>query len=179
LAVRDSRGFTLIELIIVAAIIAIVMSIAMPMYIHARMRANETSAVASMQAINQAQHVFAQTCGRQKYASSLPGLAKVNPGTSEPYLSPDLTAAKEVEKSGYRIQMSGTEVPEPIETCTGETPADGYQVTADPTIAGSSGMRFFGTNGGVVIYESLESLTGKMPEQGAPNIGQEITSIAR
>lgn len=176
---RDSRGFTLIELVIVAAIIAIVMSIAMPMYIHARLRANETSAVSSLQSINQAQHVFAQTCGRQKYASSLPGLAKVNPGTSEPYLSPDLTADKAVTKNGYVIQMSGTEVPEPIQTCTGETPADAYQATADPTIPGSSGLRFFGSNGGVVIYESQESLTGKMPEHGAPNIGQEIKGIAR
>ena len=179
MSVRDSRGFTLIELIIVAAIIAIVMSIAMPMYLHARLRANETSAIGSLQSINQAQHVFAQTCGRQKYATSLPGLAKVNPGTSEPYLSPDLTAAKEIVKNGYLIQMSGAEVPDPIQTCTGETPADGYQSTADPTIPGSSGLRFFGSNGAVVIYESLETLTGKMPEQGAPNIGQEIKGIAR
>jgi prepilin-type N-terminal cleavage/methylation domain-containing protein len=179
LAVRDSRGFTLIELIIVAAIIAIVLSIAMPMYLHARMRANETAIVAALQSINQAQHVFAQTCGRQKYASSLPGLAKVNPGTSEPFLSPDMTAAKEILKNGYVIRMSGTEVADPIQTCTGETPADGYQATADPTIPGSTGLRFFGTNGAVVIYEHHESLNGKMPETGAPNLGQEVTGLAR
>jgi prepilin-type N-terminal cleavage/methylation domain-containing protein len=177
--VRDSRGFTLIELIIVAAIIAIVMSIAMPMYLHGRMRANETSALTSLQSINKAQHVYAQTCGRQKYASSLPGLAKPNPGTTEPYLSPDLTLAKEVVKNGYLIRMSGTEVPDPIETCTGETPADGYEVTADPTIPGSSGLRFFGTNSAVVVYEHHESLHGKMPETGAPNLGQEVAGAAR
>jgi prepilin-type N-terminal cleavage/methylation domain-containing protein len=177
--VRDSRGFTLIELIIVAAIIAIVMSIAMPMYLHGRMRANETSAVTSLQSINKAQHVFAQTCGRQKYASTLPGLAKPHPGTTEPFLSPDLTGAKEVTKSGYLIRMSGAEVPDPIQTCTGETPADGYEVTADPTIPGSSGLRFFGTNTTVVVFEHHESLNGKMPETGAPNIGQEVRGLAR
>jgi type IV pilus assembly protein PilA len=177
--VRDSRGFTLIELIIVAAIIAIVMSIAMPMYLHARMRANETAAIGALQAINQAQHVYAQTCGRQKYAASLPGLAKVNQGTSEPFLSPDLTAANEVLKNGYLIRMSGTEVADPVQTCTGDTPADGYQATADPTIPGTNGLRFFGTNGAVVIYEHHESLNGKMPENGAPNIGQEVKGLAR
>lgn len=176
---RDSRGFTLIELIIVAAIIAIVMSIAMPMYLHGRMRANETSAVTTLQAINKAQHLYAQTCGRQKFAASLPALGKPNPGTTEPFLSPDLTQAKEVAKSGYLIRMSGTEVPDPIQTCTGDTPADGYEATADPTIPGSSGLRFFGTNTTVIVYEHQESLNGKMPETGAPNLGQEVRGLSR
>ena len=176
---RDSRGFTLLELVIVAAIIAIIMSIAMPMYIHSRLRANETSAVASLRAINQSQHVFAQTCGRQRFAPSLPSLAKPNPGTSEPYLSPDLTAAKEVMKSGYVFSMAGTEVTDPVETCTGDTPVESYQVTADPTTPGTTGIKFFGTNTTIIVYESLETLKEKMPETEAPKIGQELKGVAR
>jgi type IV pilus assembly protein PilA len=179
LIVRGSRGFTLLELVIVAGIIAIIMSIAMPMYLHSRTRANETSAVASLQAINQAQHVFAQTCGRQRFAPSLPSLAKVNPGTSDAYLGPDLTGAPEVVKSGYLFRMSGTETIEPVQTCTGETPVESYQATADPTTPGSSGVRFFGTNTTVIVYENLESLNGRMPETGAPNLGQQIKGITR
>jgi type IV pilus assembly protein PilA len=177
--VRGSRGFTLIELVIVAGIIAIIMSIAMPMYVHSRTRANEVSAVNSLKAINQAQHVFAQTCGRQRFAASLPSLAKVNPGTTEAYLGPDLTSGREVVKNGYLFRMSGTETAEPLQTCTGETPAEGYQATADPTTPGTSGIRFFGTNTTVIVYEHLETLNGRMPEAGAPNLGQEIKGVAR
>jgi type IV pilus assembly protein PilA len=177
--VRGSRGFTLIELVIVVGIVAIIMSIAMPLYLHGRTRANEASAINSLKAINQAQHVFAQTCGRQRFAPSLPSLAKTNPGTSEAYLGPDLTSAKEVVKNGYLFRLSGTETAEPIQTCTGETPVEGYQATADPTAAGTSGIRFFGTNTTVIVYEHLETLSGRMPETGAPNLGQEIKGVTR
>jgi prepilin-type N-terminal cleavage/methylation domain-containing protein len=177
--VRDPRGFTLVELLLVLAIIGILATISIANYRHARLRGTETAAIGALSAINRAQFAYMQTCGRQKFAPHLTSLGKLNPGSTVPYLSPDLTAADEVEKSGYRIQMSGTEVLEPIQTCTGDTPVESYQVTADPIAEETTGKRYFGTNVTLVIYESAESFSGKMPETGAPPLGQEIRGAPR
>ncbi len=85
----------------------------------------ETSAIGSLTAINQAQFAFTQTCGNQKFAPSLPSLGKPNPGTDRRVSESRSDGADEVDKSGYRIAMDGTEVAErwPL-TCTGETPLE-------------------------------------------------------
>ncbi len=176
---RDSRGFTLIELLLVIVILGILMTIAMANYRYARIRGAEVSAIAALTAINQAQFAFMQTCGKQKFAPHLSSLGKVNGATGTAYLSPDLTASEDVDKSGYRISMTGTEVEEPLQTCTGETPVETYSLTADPLVEGTTGFRYFGTNLDLAIYESPESLRGKMPPRGAPSIGQEVRGITR
>jgi prepilin-type N-terminal cleavage/methylation domain-containing protein len=178
--VRDSRGFTLIELLLVILIVGILLTISLANYRQARLRGAETSAVGALGTINRAQFAYMQTCGNQKFAPSLTVLGKPNPGTNAAYLSPDLTGADEVVKSGYRIAMEGTEVSEPILTCTGDTPVESYHVTADPVVPGTTGLRFFGTNIDLVIYENLETFGGgKMPDSGAPAIGQEVRGAAR
>lgn len=176
---RDSRGFTLIELLLVLLILGILLTISLANYKQARLRGAEASAIGSLSAINQAQFSFMHTCGNQKFAPKLPSLGKVNPGTNAPYLSPDLTGADEVVKSGYKILMEGTEVTEPLQTCTGDIPVDAYHITADPVRPGSTGNRFFGSNVTLVIYESMESFGGRMPDSGPPQVGQEIRGTAR
>ena len=176
---RDSRGFTLVELLLVIAIIGILATISIANYQYARLRGSETAAVGALSAINKAQFAYMQTCGKQKFAPSLTSLGKPNPGSNSPFLSPDLTAADQVEKSGYRIQMSGTQVLESMQTCTGDTPVESYQVTADPVVENTTGKRYYGTNITLVIYESAETLTGKMPETGVPPLGQEIAGAPR
>jgi prepilin-type N-terminal cleavage/methylation domain-containing protein len=177
--VRDARGFTLIELLLVLLILGILLGISMANYSYARVRAAETAAISSLGAINQAQYTYSQVCGRQRFAPHLTSLGKPNPGSNAPFLSPDMTAADELVKSGYRIEMSGTEVEDPVQTCTGETPVAGYQATADPTTPGWSGKRYFGTNVDLVIYEHTETFAGRMPENGPPSTGQEIKGRAQ
>jgi type IV pilus assembly protein PilA len=177
--VRDSRGFTLIEVLLVLLILGILLTISLANYRQARLRGAEASAIGSLSAINQAQFAYMQTCGNQKFAPHLTTLGKVNPGTSAPYLSPDLTGADEVIKAGYRILMEGTDVLEPVTTCSGDTPVEAYHVTADPVTPGSTGNRYFGTNVDLVIYEDLETFSGKMPDSGAPQLGREVRGGAR
>src|SRR5258707_222599 len=52
------RGFSLIELLIVVAIILVVAAIAIPNLLRSRMAANETSAVASLRTVNTTSEVF-------------------------------------------------------------------------------------------------------------------------
>lgn len=170
---RDGRGFTLVELLIVMVIVAVLLSVGMAGYRQARIRGAEAVTIAALDSINQAQFAFFQTCGQQRYAATLPALGVPIPG-GDAFLSADLTAADQVIKSGYFIQMAGTALVDGAAACNGVTPVAAYQVTADPAIPGATGNRFFGTNMDRVIYQDTATFTGDMPETGAPNHGTEI-----
>jgi len=156
------------------AIIAMLSSMAVAGYQAARIRGNEASAVGALDSINKAQFAYLQTCGNQRYAPTLVSLGEPVPGSGAGFLSPDLAQSDPLSKSGYLINMTVTEVPDGAPTCTGATPASGYQATADPAGLGDSGARSFGTNGDRVIFEDQVTFTGNMPETGAPGHGAEI-----
>src|ERR1700710_1510378 len=72
-----SKGFTLIELMIVVAIIAIIAAIAIPNLLRSRMAANETAAVAACKAFATAEDIYRRTDynkdGVLEYAQRLKG----------------------------------------------------------------------------------------------------------
>ncbi len=167
------RGFTLVELLIVACILALVTSLAIAGYRHARAKGGEAVAVAGLRTINQAQFSFAQTCGDQRYSPTLAGLGTPAPTTGHAFISPDM-AADPVVRSGYQFVLGATPSTEPRVACNGVTTVQAYQVTADPTILGVSGLRFFGTNTDRFVYSDTASFAGNMPETGAPGHGVEV-----
>src|SRR5215831_835889 len=82
------RGFSLVELLIVVAIILIIAAIAIPNLIAARMRANEASAVATIRTIDTAELTYSQSYPTLGYAPQL-----INLGGAQPCSVPSSTSA--------------------------------------------------------------------------------------
>jgi prepilin-type N-terminal cleavage/methylation domain-containing protein len=105
---KRQKGFTLIELLIVLAIILIVAAITIPSVISAKIRAHETSAIASIKAIQTAQTSYQASYPGEGYASSLAALGGSESCTPSPAMACllDEVLASGV-KAGYNFAVSG------------------------------------------------------------------------
>lgn len=133
---RKRRGFSLIELLIVIAIILIIITIAVPNLTKARMHAQVTAAIAAIKTIHTAQVQYYSTYG--KYASTLAELGPPASGASNAAASDlipsDLAAG---EKQGYLFTMTGN--------------GSGYVISAQPKTFGNSGDRTFYSDQSMVV----------------------------
>ncbi|MGA3262489.1 MAG: prepilin-type N-terminal cleavage/methylation domain-containing protein [Terracidiphilus sp.] len=138
---RHSNGFTLMELLIVIAIILILMLMAIPTIGSLKKKANETSAINSIQVIGSAELQYESTYPSNGYACTLAALGgDPNSGapsaTSAQVLQPDLVSGF---KSGYIFTVGNcTKV-----TVNSTDRYTGYQVTAVPQSVGKTGDRGF------------------------------------
>jgi type IV pilus assembly protein PilA len=142
---KNQRGFSLIELLIVVAIILTISAIAIPSYLRSRMQANEASAVSSVRMVNTAAITYSSTYVNVGYPTNMADMGGVNPctatSTSACLLDDSLAQGT---KSGYTIIWSGD----------GATPSVAYTITATPMVVGSSGQRMFCSDQtGVIRYD--------------------------
>ncbi len=133
------RGFSLMELLIVIAIILIIITMAVPKFNQARRFANETGAIRAIQTIHTAQVQYQSQYGR--YANSLAELGPPQTGNPSPaaadLIHSDLASG---DKGGYKYVVAGGQ--------------GRYTVTAVPTTFGTTGARTFFSDETMVIREN-------------------------
>jgi type IV pilus assembly protein PilA len=137
---RKQKGFSLIELLIVVAIILIIAAIAIPNLLRARIAANESSAAASVRTISTAELTYSTSYPTVGYAASLAALGPVDAGcTGGPAEANaciiDFTLAQGT-KSGYTFAASPTKP-------AGATTNTQYLVTAVPATLNTTGVKAF------------------------------------
>ena len=144
---KKQKGFSLIELLIVVAIILIIAAIAIPNLMRSRMAANESSAVGSLRTINTAQVTYSTTYPTIGFTGTLANLG----GTGCTGASPTISSTNGClldnvlasgTKSGYNFTVGGTS----------GTPVVTYTSLAAPVTLNQTGTRAFCSDQSGVLY---------------------------
>lgn len=158
---RDG-GFSLIELLIVVAIILIIAAIAIPNLLKSKMAANQSSAVASLRTINTCEVTYSSTYN-VGFSSTLAQLGPPAAGAAATSalagLVDNVLGQDPATKSGYTFTyVAGA-------AAAGQTPS--YTVNADPVTVGTTGQNHYFTDESNVIRQN----TGAKAAATDPPIG--------
>jgi len=134
---NPQHGFSLVELLIVVALIGVIAAIAIPNLLASRRAANESSAVSSLRTIGSAQATYYQTIGNSvNYATTLVVLGPTGAHLIDDTLGSNVTSTK----TGYTFTMTGA--------------ADSFSANADPSGPTTGTRHFFTNESGVIRYDA-------------------------
>lgn len=159
----DPRGFSLVELLIVVAIILVIAAIAVPNFMRSRIAANQASAVGSLRTLSTAEFTYASTYGKG-YSATLgylgpPSLGAVSDATHAGIVDNTLSGtatdgsdAMTSTKSGYVFTYSpGLEINGQILF---------YTINADPIERGTTGTTSYFVDQSGVIRQNTTTQAG-------------------
>jgi type IV pilus assembly protein PilA len=170
---RKQKGFSLIELLIVVAIILIIAAIAIPNLLRARIAANESAAASGIRTINTAEVSYNSTYPTVGYSAQLQDLGDTaNQCPATPPTTTNACLLDNVMAQDGNPAGSGKGGYNYLYTATAGTAAgtfSGYQVSADPVTPGQTGVRSFCSfEDAVVRYTPSTALSGTCPVATAP-----------
>jgi type IV pilus assembly protein PilA len=149
---KKQKGFSLIELLIVVAIILIIAAIAIPNLLRSRIAANEAASVGALRTINTAEVTYQSTYPDLGFSCNLANLGPGNnsvSSTSAGLIDATLSAGS---KSGYSFQTTAA-------CATSGTITITYGYGAQPLTPGQTGQRYFcSDNSGVIKYDPSTSI---------------------
>ena len=156
---KDQNGFSLIELLIVVAIILIIAAIAIPNLLRSKMAANEASAVASLRTYNTAIVAYETTyaTGPTTNFTQLGPASGGTPSASSADLVDSLLGATTPTKSGYAFTY----------TPVAATPVTQYTILAVPSSTSTGQRKFFTDQSGVI----RQTTDGSTPTATSTPIG--------
>jgi type IV pilus assembly protein PilA len=155
---QRQAGFSLIELLVVVAIILIIAAIAIPNFMRAKISANESSAVSSIHAVDTAEIAYSSMYNTIGYSAALAdlGTGGVSPcpgtATASCFIDPALASGT---KSGYKFTYVQN---------TASSPSIQFTINADPIIQSITGERgFFSDESNIIRYNSTGAANSASP----------------
>jgi prepilin-type N-terminal cleavage/methylation domain-containing protein len=143
---KKQKGFSLIELLIVVAIILIIAAIAIPNLLRARIAANESACAGTLRTINTAEVAYVTAYPASGYAANLAAL-----GPNSNCATPDATTGACLIDNTLAGAVSNTTAKSGYFYTLAPDNAVGYTLLGTPAGQGSTGIKNFYTDGSGVI----------------------------
>ncbi len=158
---RHSTGFSLIELLLVVAIILIIVAIAIPNFMRSRMAANESAAVTYLRGINSASVTYSTTYGN----GFPPSLIALGPPAAPPATCDNAELIDGVlaggVKAGYNFSYNPLAPRAAAPLGCAAPGGEGFISQADPVSVGASGQRSFCVDhSGIIRFDGTGAAFG-------------------
>ena len=149
---RTQYGFSLIELLVVVAVILIIAAIAIPNYISAKMRANESAAVQNLRNIASSELVYSSTYG-VGYTTALAQLVEDPTVVDANHAGLIDQVLAGGTKGGYTYTYA-------VSSTDSLGNPSGYSLTASPLVPRTTGLKYFFVDQSSVIRFNLTTTAG-------------------